>query len=197
MLPSMIIGGSSVEFKTDNNKLRVLNIEKDATGVTGMWLGVPVYNNLGKVYQYLGYHFTIEADVAKEIIYTGNLNYFNTSWTTYNSDDVLITKEGKYKFTLNLSDNTPYGIYLDVFEILKDHPNTDIIINAVTVDGNSVDFDDTLIDRGEGDLPTTYRRYILNPWAQVPAFPDANVFVTENSITIEVSVIYNDDLVTE
>ena len=196
-LSSKLIGGTSIKFETDNNKLRVLNIDKDASGVTGMWLGIPVYDNQGRAYQYLGYHFILQQDVPKEVTYSGNLAYFNTGWSFFNSDEVIISKEGNYSFSINVSDDAPYGIYLDIVGLLKDHPNADVVITKIDVDGNELSFDDEIINRGVGDDATIYRRYILNPWAQVVAFPDPNVFAVTSSITISVTVSYNDDLVEE
>ena len=65
-------------------------------------------------------------------------------------------------------------MFLDVAKILKKHPNTDLIIKSIKVDGNEVlgseeGMDDETISRQLGDDATTGRRYILNPWGEESA----------------------------
>jgi hypothetical protein len=60
-------------------------------------------------------------------------------------------------------------MFLDVAKILKKHPNTDLIIKSIKVDGteelgSEEGMDDETISRQLGDDATTGRRYILNPW---------------------------------
>lgn len=193
-LSSALIGGDWIYFGADaDNALRLLSYEKAGNAVSEMWLGLPQKDSQGKVYQYLGYHFVAQSDAPVEVGYTANLNYFNTGWSFINSSDVTITREGSYTLTLDGSDNSPYGLYMDVMGILADHPNADITLNSIKVDGGEIDFDDELIDRGAGDDNTTARRYILNPWADPVIFDNPGIFAFDSSITVKFTVTFNDD----
>lgn len=77
-------------------------------------------------------------------------------------------------------------MYLDVEKILQDHPNCEVAIKDIKVDGQSIAFDDAVIDRVVGDAATTARRYILNPWG--PTASDASKYVFNSSIAVTVSV---------
>lgn len=192
-LSRYLIGGNNIFFGTaDNNTLRLLGYEKKGTSVSELWFGIPEYNSEGKVSQYLAFHFEIETDTPVEVTYAALMQYFNTGWTFYGSNDVLISKEGNYTFTLSGSDSDPYGIFLDVYGVLADHPNTFLKIESITVDGNNIPFDDDAIDRGTGDDPTTSRRYILNPWMDPPAFENPGAFAFGESIEVVINITFND-----
>ena len=145
-----------------------------------------------KLYQYLGYHFEIQTDAGAEKTYIGKLKYFNTGWSFQESNEGSITKEGKYSFIIEGSDLDPYGIFLDINDILGDHPNADLAITEIKVDGNDIPFDDTIIDRGTGDDANTASRYILNQWAEVLFAEKA--FAFESSIKISIMLSFNDDM---
>ena len=192
-LSSYLIGGNDVYFKASvDNTLRLLSYEKTGNAVTELWLGVPQYNAEGKISQYLAYHFEILSDAPVEQLFEAKLNYFNMGWSFYASDPVYISKEGLYSFEIKGSDNDPQGVFLDVYEILNVHPNTFIRIENISVDGNNLEFDDDKIDRGTGDDPGTSRRYVLNPWMEVPAFSDPSQFAFNESFIVTISITFND-----
>lgn len=192
-LGSWLIGDDYIYFKTTaDNSLRVLSYTLNDNGAASdLWLGIPLYDNNGKLYQYLGYHFVAQVDTEVPVGYKTDLEYFNTGWTFQVAEYVYIENEGTYTITLEGADSTPYGIYLDIYGILTDHPNLDIILKDIKVDGTSVAFDDSAIDRGIGDADDIARRYILNPWGNPPAFADANVFIFNSTIDVTFEVIFD------
>lgn len=123
-----------------------------------------LYDDQNKLWAYQGYQFTLQTGGAQVKRYKGGLHLFDSSWTFQQSDDVYVTTDGDYTFTINGSCSNVYGLYLDIEKLLKDHPNCDVKVVAVKADGKSVDFDDAAIDRVVGDAATTTRRYIVNPW---------------------------------
>ncbi|MDO4159347.1 MAG: hypothetical protein Q4D41_02705 [Prevotellaceae bacterium] len=182
----------NANFKSNaDNTLRILSYTvDDYTGsLSDIWLGSRCTDDQGSVYQYLGYHFVLQTGSDDGVRYTSNMNYFNTGWTFINSDNVFVTGDGSYTFTVSGSDSSPYGIYIDFLKVLKDNPNFDATVTSIKVDGTSISFDDASIERCLGDDETTYRRYILNPWQSVPAFPDASVFSFTSSIEITLNVV--------
>ena len=75
-------------------------------------------------------------------------------------------------------------------KILKDHPNCDIVVTDIKVDGQSIAFNDADIDRGYGDTykpaDACARRYILNPWG--PTAGNASKFVFSKSLSVTINV---------
>ncbi len=192
-LAPYLIGGKQVYFNASaDNTLRIMNYTLNDNGaVTDMWLGAKQVDNQGKVYQYLGYHFVAQTGGAADVPegYKANLNYFNTDWTyTVASENVYINGDGDYTFTIEGADSNPYGIYLDVYDILADYPNVDIVIKEIKVDGNSIPFVDGDISRSKGDADTIARRYIYNPWGPAACFPDVSVFAFSSTIEVTVTV---------
>ncbi len=182
----------SVIFQTSaDNTLRILSYDtSDYTGaLTDLWVGVPLYDDFGNFLQYLGYHF-VPADASGVTAYTGILEYFDTGWTFQDSGNVYITGDGLYTFTINGSYNSgggdPYGLYLDIFKLLKKNPNADITITDISVDGTSLSFSDDHFDRGVGDDEYDGRRYILNPWGSTASEGDNYKFTTSLSVTVYV-----------
>lgn len=171
-----------------DNTLRIMSYETDDyTGaLTDLWLGSKELDDLGNLYQYQGYHFVAQTAGAAAVRYTANLNFFDTNWAFINGDNVFITGDGDYTFIIYGASNAPYGMYLDVLKILKDNPNMDMAVKDIKVDGTSIEFDDTVIDRGQGDAETTARRYILNPWGATK--DDAGKYVFSSSIEVTISV---------
>lgn len=204
-LPTVQLAQSgNMEFKANaDNTLRILSYQTDDyTGaVSDLWLGGNDIDDQGNVYQYKAYHFCPVVAGSSGPRYTANL-YFNNvgfGWTHGNgivnamSDNVFITGDGDYTFTFDSSfaESDMYLMYIDILKILKDYPNADAVIKEIKVNGNSIAFDDTAIDRGAGDDPRTLRRYVVNPWN------DANYFVANGislgfsssfSITIHVTM---------
>lgn len=183
-------------FKANADKtLRIMSIalNGESNGLSDLWLGSAERDDQGNTVQYMGYHFKpyVAGNTVKKysaVLYCGD----NTTWTFQNSEPVYITTEGTYTVTTNgsLSEDGKI-IYLQVDKLLKDHPNADIIIKDVKVDGKSIDFNDAAITRTVDDSANggkyNGRRYFYNPWASDNAFASsALTFAKSLSVTFEV-----------
>ena len=201
-LPSFGIStNKNIKFASTTNQLQVISYElSDRTGdLTDLWLGSRQYDDQGNAYEYLAYHFKKQTGGAQVESFTGVLSFSDTGWTFLNSPEVYISGEGDYTFTLTSggTSNTqdPYLMYLDVAKILKKHPNTDMILKSIKVDGKEVlgseeGMDDATISRGVGDDATTGRRYILNPWSEESA-THTHLFKFSNTIEVTISVKFD------
>ncbi len=178
-----------IVLKTNSDQtLRILSYEIDdySGSLSDLWIGSVETDIKGNTVQYLGYHFcpVVAGSVTK---YTANLNFFDTGWSFINSENVYISADGYYTFTVSGSSDSPYGMYLDILKLLKDYPNCDVEVTDIKVDGTSIEFDDSIIDRGIGDAETTARRYILNPWGATADDADKYVFTSSIEVTIYVT----------
>ena len=174
----------------DDNALRIMSYELDdySGGLSDLWLGGVEQDAFGHRYQYMGYHFVPKQEGEAVERFTASLHYFNSTWGyTPASADVYITGDGTYTFVIEGADSDPYGVYLDVMGILGDYPNVGIVITDIKVDGNSVAFDDAVIERGTGDDGDTARRYIVNPWNENTA-GDAGKYAFTSSIEVTIQV---------
>ena len=201
-LPSFGIStNKNIKFASTTNQLQVISYElSDRTGdLTDLWLGSRQYDDQGNAYEYLAYHFKKQTGGAQVESFTGVLSFSDTGWAFLNSPEVYISGEGDYTFTLTSggTSNTqdPYLMYLDVAKILKKHPNTDMILKSIKVDGKEVlgseeGMDDVTISRGVGDDATTGRRYILNPWSEESA-THTHLFKFSNTIEVTISVKFD------
>ncbi len=187
-LGNTVIAGDNVTFSANaNSQLEVLGMSTDDySRLSDLWLGRIVTDINGSRVQYLGYHLVADYGVEEAVTYKTNLNYFNTDWTFWSSENLYISSEGTYTITISGADSSPYGLYLDCFKLLGDYPNCDLVIRDIKVDGSSVDFDDNIIDRGTGDDATTARRYIMNPWGESAVYADRLGFGSTLSVTFEV-----------
>ena len=179
--------GRAVFQTSTDQTLRIMQYELSdySGGLTDLWLGSKEMDDQGKLYQYMGYHFVAQTGSSSEK-FTANLNFFDTDWTFINGSNVYISGDGDYTVSIEGASSAPYGMYLDIMKILKKYPNMDVAIKDIKVDGNSISFDDVVIDRGVGDTETAARRYILNPWGATAA--DAPKYVFTSSIAITISV---------
>ncbi|MBR1462962.1 MAG: hypothetical protein IJ604_06230 [Prevotella sp.] len=196
-LPSFVIcsNNNDIKFGSTDNTLQIIKYEMDdySGDISDLWIGSRQYDAQGNAYCYLGYHLKKQTGGAEVERLKSNLNYSDTGWTFTNSEDVYITGDGDYTYTLYPnSSNTqdPYLMYLDVYKLLKSHPNADIVLKSIKVDGNEVlgseeGMDDATVSRGVGDDATTGRRYILNPWNEESA---THTHLFKFSTTIEVTV---------
>ena len=201
-LPSFGIStNKDIKFASSTKQLQVITYElSDRTGdLTDLWLGSRQYDDQGNAYEYLAYHFKKQTGGAQVESFTGVLSFSDTGWAFLNSPEVYITGDGDYTFTLTNdgSSNTqdPYLMFLDVAKILKKHPNTDMILKSIKVDGTEVlgseeGMDDETISRGIGDDPTTGRRYILNPWSEESA-THTHLFKFNNTIEVTIGVKFD------
>ncbi len=201
-MPSFQIStNKDILFGSSNNKLQVIKYEvSDMTGdLTDLWIGSKQYDAQGNAVEYIGYHFIKQTGGAQVESFTANLNYSDTGWKFVAKEDLYITGEGDYTFTLKpdgvCNTQDPYLMYLDVLKILKKYPNADIIIKSIKVDGNEVlgsepGMDDETISRGVGDDATTGRRYILNPWNEESA-THTGLFKFSTSLEVTITVKYD------
>lgn len=201
-LPSFAIStNSDIKFASATNELQVITYEtSDRTGdLTDLWLGSRQYDDQGNAYEYLAYHLKKQTGGAQVESFTGKLSYSDTGWAFLESAEVYITGDGDYTFTLtpNGTTNTqdPYLMFLDVAKILKKHPNADLILKSIKVDGQELlgseaGMDDETISRQLGDDPATGRRYILNPWNDESA-SHTNLFKFNSSIEVTIGVKFD------
>ena len=170
---------------------QAVNCDAQTGALDNITWGAREYDDQGNFYQYIGYQWKVVRAGAKTT-FASSLHFFDTGWTAQASDEVFITdgQDGTYTITLNGASNNPYGLYLDVAKILKDHPNCDIVVTDIKVDGQSIAFNDADIDRGYGDTykpaDACARRYILNPWGATAG--DAPKFVFSKSIAVTIQV---------
>ena len=195
-LPELTLStDGSVTFHTNaDNTLRIMSYEtSDYTGgLTDLWIGSQETDDQGNLFQYLGYHFQPQTSGSSTTKYSTTLNFFDTNWNFITSDVLYIEGSGTYTISVEadgVADGTsPYGVYLDILKILKTYPNLDIVIDDIKVDGSSIEFDDTLIDRGVGDAETTARRYVLNPWSG--SITDLDAYTAEFKFTSSIVVTF-------
>ena len=195
-LPTESAGKGGAVFKANaDNTLRVLSYTMDGDELTDLWLGYDINDVHGNRYRYQAFHFvpTIKgASTVEE--WKAGLHYFNTGWNWFHSNTVKVTGDGNYTFKITGADSEPYGLYLDVVKILSKYPNFDMTITDIRVDGKSIDFDDSQIERGAGDEKDaaentiSARRYILNPWNPNNYFMVNGIGVLAFSSSIEVDV---------
>ena len=201
-LPSFAIStNKDIKFASSTNQLQVIAYEiSDRTDdLTDLWLGSRQYDDQGNAYEYLAYHLKKQTGGVQVESFTGVLQFSDTGWAFINSPEVYITGEGDYTFTITNdgSSNTqdPYLLFLDIAKILKKHPNADMILKSIKVDGKEVlgseaGMDDDTISRQLGDDPTTGRRYILNPWNDESA-SHTHLFKFSNTIEVTLGVKYD------
>ncbi len=180
-----------VNFRSNaENLLRITSYTTDdySGALKDLYLGYPVVDDQGKLVHYLTYHFVLQTAGSSVKRYTGVMKWFDNDYNSHSSDNVYITTDGNYTFTINGSGAGLKGLYIDIAKLYKDYNNCDVIIKSILVDGVSVSFDDTLIDRGtaDGDLSTA-RRYIVNPWGATQG--DAAKYVFSNSLSVTVQVV--------
>ena len=171
-----------------DNALRIMSYATDdySGGLSDLWLGAMEQDALGNRYQYMGYHFVPQTSGEEAERFTSRMAYFNSGWTFFNSSDVFVTGDGTYTFVISGADSDPYGLYLDVTGILTNYPNCDVTITGITVDGNPVSFDDSLIERCLGDDATTARRYIVNPWGATADEAPKYAFASNITVTVQI-----------
>ena len=187
---------TDIKFDSKQNELQILGYEVDdySGDITDLWLGSMQYDAQGKPIEYLGYHLKKQTGGQQVERYVGSLSFFDTGWAFLPNATVTINGEGTYTFTLTpdgvANTSSPYGIFLDIPKLYKNHNNCDVVVKSIKVDGKEIAFDDTLIDRGtaDGDLSTA-RRYIVNPWGKTA--DDAPKYAFTATLEITVQIIYD------
>lgn len=190
------VGKNGAVLKANDDKsLRVLSYTMDGDEITDLVLGYDLKDVHGNRYKYQAFRFVpkIIGGVEQEYFKAG-LHYFNSGWTFTDSPTIKVTGDGKYTFKLTGADADPYGMYLDVVKVLAKYPNFDMTITDMRVDGKSIAFDDSQIERGVGDETDaagngiTARRYILNPWNNENYFMVNGIGVLGFASSLEVDV---------
>lgn len=184
-----LVGWASFAPGPDNS-LRILSIEKNVYGnVTGIWLGALSTEKP----EYMAYHFVPTAGSggsgSDEPAYAAVLWYFSNDWSfNPSSAPVIFSKDGTYTATITgaVPESGPGGMFIDVENILLDHPNADLTITDVKIDGNSISFSDEIIQRGAGDDPNTLRRYFFHPWGLNQDIASDYNFTESLEVTFEV-----------
>lgn len=173
-MPEFVIAtNDDVKFGSKDNTLQLLHYEtSDLTGdVTDIWLGAKQYDAMGNALYYIAYHLVKQVAGGTTESFTANLCYAAQEYSFLPTATTYVTGEGDYTLTVTpdgtIDTQNPHLLYLDVVKLLKKHPNADIVIKSVSVDGTELMgsvLTDELIPRGVGDDATIGRRYILNPW---------------------------------
>lgn len=204
-MPKFGIAASNADIKfgpqNNDNVLQVLTYEIDpySGDITELYLGSRQYDAQGNPVEYLAYHLKKQTGAAEVERLPVNLGFAASGFAFIEHDPIYVTGEGTYTFSLtsNGSCDTqdPYLYYIDIQKLLKKHPNADIVITSIKVDGaeilNSVEgFDDATISRGIGDDATTGRRYLLNPWNETSA-SFTSLFKFSTSLDVTVNVKYD------
>lgn len=195
-LGSVDLGGA--EFSADkDSQLRLLKYEIGTSGyVSDIWLGARLTDDMGATTGYNVFHFNsvvtgtvVEYDAQMYIMEIGN-------WKSVHSDVVAVSSSGTYTVTYYGSSSELDGEgkgeihwYVDLFGILKDHPNAKCQILSVSYDGNEYSYDASLTDSDarDGGNPDGIRMQLKNAWGtgiELPAFNE--------SISVTFSVKYND-----
>jgi hypothetical protein len=187
---------TDIKFDSKQNELQILGYEVDdySGDITDLWLGSMQYDAQGKPIEYLGYHLKKQTGGQQVERYVGSLSFFDTGWAFLPNATVTINGEGTYTFTLTpdgvANTASPYGIFLDIPKLYKNHNNCDVVVKSIKADGKEIAFDDALIDRGtaDGDLSTA-RRYIVNPWGKTA--DEAPKYAFTATLEITVQIIYD------
>lgn len=196
----MTTDGSIVFGSNDDGSLQLISFATDdfSGNVTDMWFVKSIKDGNGKVYEFMAFNIAPQMGGASTPKYPASLHLFDSSFSFLDSEQ-YVENEGSYTFTITADGtstipSSPYGLYFDVsYKCLKAHPNMDIVITSIKADGVDVTFDDTALDRTDGD---TYgkdtpdaRRYIINPWAQSydpVAFAETFKFTKQLDVTFNI-----------
>lgn len=195
-----LVGWASFAVDAENS-LRILSIEKNVLGkVTGMWLGAISSDKP----EYMAYHFVPTAGnggaASDEQVYGAVLSYFSKDWLlSVSSAPVIFSTDGTYTVSVagTVPEDGPGGMSLDVAGILLDHPNADLFIKEVLVDGNSISFSDEAVLRSVGDDPNTLRRYFFHPWGLNGDEAPKYNFTSTLEVTFEVKMDTGEPFVKE
>lgn len=188
-------------FKGNADKtLRIMNYEcDDYTGaIKDLWLGTNCLDDQGNLYQYMAYHFVLQTGGSTVKRYTAELWLRDSSGGSEQvSDKVYITTDGDYTFTIKGSTSDGGCCYLDIYKILKDHPNLKTVIKSIKLDGVDVEFDESAItaEYPDGKVSTTARRYIRNPWSsdQLQAALKGKLLNFSSTLTLVLNVSLDSD----
>lgn len=196
-LGNLPLGGSAV--KLEGTALSVIALEKAANGsVEKLIVGAPQRDINGNVYEYIGYKLVADYGVEKAETYKAYVCFNNTgSWEMLTGTPVFVEQGRDYTASIDVTWNSTWGdpcVWLDVEKLLKAHPECDVILKDIKIDGASIAFDDTAISRGAaGDKDPDInhaRRYICNPWGLASCFSGFDIFHPTKNIEVTFTVIF-------
>lgn len=204
-LPSFEIStNADARFCSADNQLQILAYEaSDLSGdITDLWIGSKQYDAQGNALYYMAYHLIKQVAGGATESFTASLNWAAQVYSFLPAATAFITGEGEYTMTVtndgSVNTKDPHLMYLDIAKLLKKHPKADIVIKSVTVDGTELigsDLTDDMIPRGVGDVKTTGRRYLLNPWGdkETGYIYEALLpkFGFSDNITVTFNVVYD------
>lgn len=200
---------ADVQFGSKDKTLQLLGYEvNDMTGdITDIYLGSKQYDAQGNALYYLAYHLIKQVAGGTVESFTASLSFAAQEYKFLPAAETFITGEGDYTLTVvpdgTINTKDPHLMYLDIPKLLKKHPNADIVIKSVKVDGTELLgslFTDTDIPRSVGDDPSTGRRYVLSPWGDPSNETDTRHYVYadllpkfafSNSIEVTFHVTYD------
>ena len=195
-LGSTDLGGAAFAADKDQ-QLKLLKYEIGTGGyVSDVWFGAKTVDEYGAKTGYTVYHFNsvvggavVEYDAQMYIMEIGN-------WKSLVSPVTSVSSDGTYSVTYTGASSELDGEgkgeihwYVDLFNVLKDHPKAKCQILSVTYDGNNYDYDASLTDSDarDGGNPDGIRMQLKNAWGTGIALPDFT-----QSITVTFSVSFND-----
>lgn len=185
----------------------ILDVTIEDGKIMDMWIGYKQTDFSGKAYQYLAYHYVaLFGGAAPAETYKAQVHIFDAeAWTPdiYTSEEqgYLKVEDGKtYSITVNadFSNAGHMGYYVEAEKLTDKHPNCDIIINYVSVDGNKLSIPDQSVFSYDVDNNsagfTSARRTILNGWAwdgttDTNPIPTSN-FKCSSSIEVNFTVVF-------
>lgn len=184
---------ANISFGSPENTLQVLSIELDAQGrVSDLWLGAMEKDMAGNDIQYLGYHFVATYGGVSIPTFPMNLCYNNTSdWAAITGPTAFVTTDGVYEVSVTGSNSKMDPcVWVDCTKILSKYPNCYLKVLKIEIDGNELPFVDGDISVDVGDVATTARRYICNPWGLAACFGgDKSLFLFNTEIKVTMQVI--------
>lgn len=196
-LGDLPLGGTAV--KLEGTTLNVISLEYAANGsVDKLVLGVPQRDINGTVYEYIGYKLIADYGVEKAETYKAYVCFNNTGdWTMLTGNPVFAEEGRDYTATLDVEWQSAWGdpcLWLDVEKLLKAHPQCDVILKDIKIDGTSIAFDDAAISRsaaGDADPDINHaRRYICNPWGLASCFSGFEIFHPKKNVEVTFTLIF-------
>lgn len=193
-LGDLPLGGTAV--KLEGTTLNIISLEYAANGsVDKLVIGAPQRDINGTVYEYIGYKLVADYGVEKAESYKAYVCFNNTgSWEMFTGTPVFAEEGRDYTATLEVEWQSSWGdpcLWLDVEKLLAKHPECDVILKDIKIDGTSISFDDSAISRCDNDDAGVHaRRYICNPWGLASCFTGFDIFHPAKSVEVTFTLIF-------
>ncbi len=157
-------GPTQIKFQTPDDKNTLWagstfptgTTDKKATSINvpqGKWL--ILFNDISGAYTFI--------EDVEWLSYNGTLSLADDNWSLISKSVGYNTSSVGYHFYAAGNCKNLSATYLDIDGILKDHPNCDLVIKSIKVDGNDIKIDDSLVSHSSGENPNDARIYIANP----------------------------------